>query len=361
MLSADDDGGTEQMPAPTGKVDPLAALLASPADPTIVDVAAVTGLDPADLDLYRCLLHDSPQVVQRLRTSLGMTQEEVVDRLTRLIAAGFVVRVPERRGFAAISPEVTVTTATLRRELQLMTELDRILRLHIAAPGLTDLFGRPKLAQPDGPILLVYGSEAVGGAETDVLRAARTDLRRIGPLLDAGQKPFSSRVRHRAIYSAQYAQQKDHRRQLLAESTDGVAIRLRPRGVGVSIVLADARIGFLALGAGQRRVGLLVRPSTVLALLVEMWDSFWDSARPFPAPVHSPAKRVRHLLTNRELTVLRLMAQGLKAEAIARHLGVSVRTLARYMEVLYDKFDASSSAELMWVAATQGLVDSASV
>lgn len=52
-------------------------------------------------------------------------------------------------------------------------------------------------------------------------------------------------------------------------------------------------------------------------------------------PSHSESVR----LTPREVAVLRLLADGLTAEAIARRLGISKRTVHKHLEHLYEKFD----------------------
>ncbi|MEW1954922.1 LuxR C-terminal-related transcriptional regulator [Terrabacter sp. NPDC080008] len=89
---------------------------------------------------------------------------------------------------------------------------------------------------------------------------------------------------------------------------------------------------------------LLVGLDRHVALLTEM------TARPTgPAPDAVP-------LTPRELLVLRLMATGVTAEAIALRLAVSPRTVHKHQEHLYRKLRASDRLSAVLAAQRLGLV-----
>jgi DNA-binding CsgD family transcriptional regulator len=66
---------------------------------------------------------------------------------------------------------------------------------------------------------------------------------------------------------------------------------------------------------------------------------------------------VRPRLTNREATVLNLLAQGLTAAAIGRRLGISVRTVHRHQGHLYRKLQASDRLVAVLRAQALGLLD----
>jgi len=63
------------------------------------------------------------------------------------------------------------------------------------------------------------------------------------------------------------------------------------------------------------------------------------------------------LLTTRECEVLELVAEGLANKAIARHLGISPRTVEGHLNHVFDKVGASSRASLVRFALVNGLVD----
>ena len=65
----------------------------------------------------------------------------------------------------------------------------------------------------------------------------------------------------------------------------------------------------------------------------------------------------RPRLTEREMTVLGLIAQGLTAAAIGRRLGISARTVHRHLGNLYRKLNASDRLVAVLRAQAMGLLD----
>lgn len=52
-------------------------------------------------------------------------------------------------------------------------------------------------------------------------------------------------------------------------------------------------------------------------------------------------------LTPREVSIIRLIAQGEKSPGIASELGLNVETVKWYRKRILDKFEASTSAEVV--------------
>jgi two-component system nitrate/nitrite response regulator NarL len=64
-------------------------------------------------------------------------------------------------------------------------------------------------------------------------------------------------------------------------------------------------------------------------------------------------------LTPREEQVLRLIARGLTSKAIAAEIGISIRTVGKYRELLHKKLRLRSIAELTQYAVSRKLIDPA--
>jgi HD-GYP domain-containing protein (c-di-GMP phosphodiesterase class II) len=62
-------------------------------------------------------------------------------------------------------------------------------------------------------------------------------------------------------------------------------------------------------------------------------------------------------LTNREVDVLRLLARGHTNQQIARHLGLSPKTVSNHVEHTYTKLGVSSRAAATLYATQHGLLD----
>jgi DNA-binding CsgD family transcriptional regulator len=75
-------------------------------------------------------------------------------------------------------------------------------------------------------------------------------------------------------------------------------------------------------------------------------------ADPLPGRTADPG------LTARELAVVRLLARGLTAEAMARRLGCSPRTVQKHLERLYRKLDVGDRLMAVERAREHGLCGS---
>jgi DNA-binding NarL/FixJ family response regulator len=91
---------------------------------------------------------------------------------------------------------------------------------------------------------------------------------------------------------------------------------------------------------GSRRGGLVVGPALMKAL----------------ASAQSASEEYLEPLTPREGDVLKMLAQGSDARAIARDLGISVSTCRFYVKSLLVKLDAHSQLEAVVIATKRGLV-----
>jgi hypothetical protein len=92
-------------------------------------------------------------------------------------------------------------------------------------------------------------------------------------------------------------------------------------------------------GEGVVDTALVIHAPTVVSALVRMFDLLWAQAWPLPAwdraVAWEPADPIDHEL-------LALLATGMKDEAIARDLGISVRTLGRRVGRLLESLGATT-------------------
>ena len=90
----------------------------------------------------------------------------------------------------------------------------------------------------------------------------------------------------------------------------------------------------------SRREGLVVHPALLKTLIMS------QPQRDVTIPS----------LTRREREVLKMLADGLDARAIAKNLGISVNTCRGYVKNLLLKLDAHSQLEAVVIATNRGLV-----
>lgn len=70
----------------------------------------------------------------------------------------------------------------------------------------------------------------------------------------------------------------------------------------------------------------------------------------------NPGQQLRNLLTDREVEILILVAQGYGNQAIAQALDISVRTVGTHISNMLDKTDSENRTQLALLALRQGLV-----
>jgi DNA-binding NarL/FixJ family response regulator len=100
----------------------------------------------------------------------------------------------------------------------------------------------------------------------------------------------------------------------------------------------------------------VIRGTAVIGALTAFFEQSWATARPLrlrdaqiPVVVEAGEQP-----SASDLTLLRLLNLGLKDEAVARHLGVSVRTTRRQIADLLLRLQASSRFQAGIQAARRG-------
>ncbi len=104
---------------------------------------------------------------------------------------------------------------------------------------------------------------------------------------------------------------------------------------------------------------MMLRGRPVVDLWAAVFDHLWSTSDHLPArhPVRVRDEPEPDGLGAQQQAVLRLLACGAKDEAMARHLGVSLRTLRRIVSETMTKLGAQSRFQAGLIAASYGLLD----
>lgn len=122
----------------------------------------------------------------------------------------------------------------------------------------------------------------------------------------------------------------------------------------VLIALAELRLAEGQRGAAVPLLDEAVSIATVLGAVPMRTAAETLSAQAARAPGGAPEFPAG--LTQREVEVLRLVAQGLTDGAVGERLFISARTVSQHLRSIYGKLDVSSRAAATRVAVEQGLV-----
>ncbi|MFF7752777.1 LuxR C-terminal-related transcriptional regulator [Streptomyces sp. NPDC007971] len=181
------------------------------------------------------------------------------------------------------------------------------------------------------------------------------EVLRLGLERDRGHVERGARVR--TVYPTRFAALpyvQQHLQDLLALGSE---VRLSPT-VPLHIIVADGRIALLPIDPDEPGKGvILARGATLVRSYAALYEYCWHAASPVTAD-HGVAPP-GHAATEQQRAVVRLMATGIKDEQVARHLGISPRTVSRVMSEVMQQLGAESrfqagvrALELGWLSGS---------
>ncbi|MGI5206063.1 LuxR C-terminal-related transcriptional regulator [Spirillospora sp. CA-108201] len=122
------------------------------------------------------------------------------------------------------------------------------------------------------------------------------------------------------------------------------------------LVIVDDEMALMPLRGDDPGITALIRPSTLLDILIEVFDTCWEQATPPHFDDESGSADVWPRLSDADRHLLTLLAAGLKDEAVARHTGMGARTVSRHVARLLRTLNARTRFQAGVHAARRGLV-----
>jgi len=135
----------------------------------------------------------------------------------------------------------------------------------------------------------------------------------------------------------------------------GENVRVVEGKLSHKLIVIDDNLALVALGPYGSPC-LFVRDAGVVGAFAALFDAYWAQGSPWTPGATSPPPQAT---TARE-RVLECLAAGLKDEAIARRLGMSVRTIRRHVSALMHELGASTRFAAGVAVVRQGMVGGAS-
>ncbi|MFJ9692600.1 helix-turn-helix domain-containing protein [Kitasatospora sp. NPDC101183] len=306
-------------------------------------VLASLGLGAAEERLYLHLLGTRAADPYHLALQLRLRVPAVTAALAALAGHG-LVRAQGDGAWSALAPDVALEELLERRESELRRARTRLGELTRAyRQGREDPRG-------DGPAEVVCGRRSIAELWRTLQSRTRTQMR----VLD--RPPYVRRsdadtelallargVRARVVYHAGVLREAGRLEQIHAFAAAGEQARVHTE-LPLKLALLDERWALLPVSAGTELTSvLLVRPSTLLEALAGLFELYWAQAVRLPSPGGEGGGQVGgggEGEAERQRRLLALLAAGLTDESIARQLGVSTRTVQRWVRELMDRFGA---------------------
>lgn len=137
-------------------------------------------------------------------------------------------------------------------------------------------------------------------------------------------------------------------------STRGALVRTTSAWMP-DMVISDRQIAIVTADRVGSRGGLICteQPAIVL-ILASLFDQVWNSATPLALDPAPKPLEDGHVLLDAERNLLKLLADGMTDETVARQLGISLRTTRRHIAALMSHLAASSRFQAGVEAAKRG-------
>lgn len=322
---------------------------------------SAVGVTAPEERTYRALLRRRTATPSEIARDLGVAAGRARAQLEELETKGFVSRTPGRVvRFVAAPPDVAV-------EASIHRQLGQIEQARMSALRLAEEFRSGTATST--PVEVV---EVVLGREAMLQRWAQVQQIAVKELVAFDTPPYSrppaeinvdeevalnQGVGYRIIYSREaleYPGMLPHIERYMAAGEDARVLADLP----MKLDIADRKLGLIPLSIGDPgRIegGLLVHPSPLLETLAFLFETLWERAVPLRVALGSegPAVWERDAVLEYQ-QLLPLLASGLKDEAIARQLGVAVRTVHRRVASLMEELGAQTRYQAGLQAARRG-------
>jgi hypothetical protein len=286
------------------------------------------GLDAAQEELYERVLTRPGLTVGEDSAERAVLDELVTRRL---------VRCTDGR-YTAVPPELALQRLLDDRQLELDRAAARVReleRLHRATPDPGQQVPVQFIPGDEAP----YFQKAIHATTRNQLRALETPP--YGKPFDLGDAEpevgaIHRGVRHRIVYSRE-AVEVQGLDVLRVPLTIGEEARVAG-DVPVRLSIFDDAVATMPLRTGRPVTEgiLVIRPSALLDALIALFEQVWSTALPLTPDLTDA------LDPEDDRTLIALLAAGMGDQAIARQLGISLRTVGRRVQRVQNSLNAAT-------------------
>ncbi|WP_307126378.1 helix-turn-helix transcriptional regulator [Streptomyces sp. B1I3] len=329
------------------------------------DKLADLRLKSMDSGVYGCVLDGAAVDLPSLSEALGITVQEAAESLERLSELGLVHQ--EDVGcplYSPVGPEsaALVTLLPLETELRRRTELIAHARrdLESLVPVYHDSSAwrqRMKGVQVLGRLQDVRNvlAEHAANCRDEVLTAQPGGGRRTEVLEEAVERDenmLCSGVRMRTLYQHSARFSPPTAAYVERITLQGGEVRTTSAEF-MRLIVFDRRVAVISQ-AGNSLGAVVVEEPSVVDFAVQAFEHVWFNAEPFEVDVRR--EHIESVSEDVDKALLRLLASGMDDAAIARRLGVSLRTCQRRVSRILDSLGARSRFQAGFLIHKYGLL-----
>ncbi|MBK3564780.1 MULTISPECIES: LuxR C-terminal-related transcriptional regulator [unclassified Streptomyces] len=313
---------------------------------------AAVGVSAFEELVYRAILQQPDAGAGGWALLTGTTPAELREACNRLLALGLLQPPDSMGGLRAVDPRVAIRALIRRRETE--SEL-----LASTAEEMATAYEAGLLREEPSRLIEVASGEGAIAARLEEMYARAEHevclfdtppyLAPPAPQVDLQADLLKRGIVSRGIYAATALEDPNTLSRAWNMVELGEQARVLP-SVPLKLLVVDGRRALLPLTSSEAGgyCAVVVWHSAVTEALQKLFELAWQQATPLGRPAGNGE------LSEDEQALTRLLAAGLKDEAVARHLGVSLRTLRRRVSDLQERLGAASRFQLGMRAAQRG-------
>ncbi|MFF5802649.1 LuxR C-terminal-related transcriptional regulator [Streptomyces sp. NPDC012746] len=323
---------------------------------------ATLGLDATAEAVYRTMLAAPRDGVSALASRLGVSDADIRRSLDTLSELALIRPSYENAGeLRAVSPEVGMEILMARQQAELAAQQLRIEASRAAAAQLIAEYADLSPAATSPGVEQLVGLDEIRNRISGLAHGLQSELMTFAP--GGGHRPetleaskqndtvlLSRGVRMRSLFqdSVRNSQSTVAYAEWLSEL--GGEVRTAP-DLPTRMMIFDGTTAVIPVSSDDSAAAAVVLTGQgTLTALCALFENVWSGARTLGASEERDAGG----LSAQERTVIRLLAQGLTDEAIAKRLAVSPRTARRLANGLMERLGAASRFEFGVRAVQRG-------
>ncbi|MFF8990530.1 LuxR family transcriptional regulator [Streptomyces sp. NPDC014983] len=296
--------------------------------------------------------------VEEASAQLDVRGGDFREALAELTALGLLVNRPGR-GFVAVSPDEATTRVLLPLESELHARRARVEEIRRRLVSFSPVFDASLLAHENRKqIELIDSLPDVRAAIADLSAKARREIltaqpgggRREDVLVEAAPRDYdtlSRGVEMRILY--QHTARSSRGTHSYVEQVTRLGAQVRTLDDQFMRLLIFDRECAVFATPGNPNGAVVVRNPHVVAFMVEAYERLWLTAEPFVVEADTRPEIMEDLKD----AIVRLLTAGMTDAAVARRLGMSVRTCRRHVAEIMSALDAESRFQAGYLLALQ--------
>ncbi|MEV1174792.1 helix-turn-helix transcriptional regulator [Nonomuraea sp. NPDC049784] len=313
-------------------------------------MAPISGKEETALSLYRALRAQARAAVHQAADAAGLDEAEAERGLRRLRELGLV---DERSGqVEAVDPEKALQRMMESYRLRTAEQSRTAVSLQRIVHALTTVYSEAATNDTSLVEVEIFSGRRKKDRTFYNLHTLVTDSCdsiHPGPMppkqvldksLRVDARLVASGVRCRAIYPQSLLKSRRLSRYLHDLARIGVEVRLIDHAP-IDMVILDRLVAVLPSESGTSSGPdmVVIRGSALIHTQVAIYDDYWLRAVPYEQALAASMDRG---LAPQEQLIIRLLADGLNDDQIARKVGVHRRTVQRAVTKLMDRLGASN-------------------